>query len=67
MRDTRYRLSLFGSRDGGEFYDLENDPDEFTNLWDDPKAAQAKAVAMEKLARLEIDAADRVPGPEGMA
>ena len=67
MRDSRYRLSLFGSRDGGEFYDLENDPDEFTNLWDDPDAAQAKAVAMEKLTRLEIDAADRVPAPEGMA
>lgn len=67
VRDARYRLSMFEGVADGELYDLETDPDELINLWNDPQAASAKAAMMEKFARLEMAVADRVPAPNGMA
>ena len=32
----RYKLAHYGSAMPGELYDLETDPEEFTNLWNDP-------------------------------
>jgi 5'(3')-deoxyribonucleotidase len=32
--------------DTGQLYDLEKDPGEFVNLWDDPKHQQVKAELM---------------------
>jgi hypothetical protein len=32
----RYRLTCYSGLTCGELFDLENDPDEFQNLWDDP-------------------------------
>jgi arylsulfatase A-like enzyme len=34
----------------GELYDLENDPHEMRNLWDDPAAASLRSAMMERLA-----------------
>lgn len=36
LRDARYRISVFEGLRWGELYDLENDPAELCNLWDDP-------------------------------
>jgi len=35
IRDDRYKLIVYHGHDIGELFDLENDPDEFDNLWDD--------------------------------
>ena len=35
-RDQRYKLTVYHGHDLGELYDLEKDPWEFDDLWDDP-------------------------------
>jgi arylsulfatase A-like enzyme len=36
VRDERYKLTAYHAHDLGELYDLQEDPWEFQNLWDDP-------------------------------
>jgi arylsulfatase A-like enzyme len=43
LRCKKWRFSAFGGEDWGELYDLEADPNETHNVWDDPAYAQAKA------------------------
>jgi arylsulfatase A-like enzyme len=57
----RYRLSLYSGVEWGELYDLENDPNEFENLWNDIKYAEIKTELMESLARKQMDLSDASP------
>jgi arylsulfatase A-like enzyme len=61
--DGRYRLSVFHGTGWGELYDLESDPGEFDNLWDQPAHAATRAAMMERLLLTEIEHIDRVPLP----
>jgi arylsulfatase A-like enzyme len=61
--DGRYRLSVFHGTGWGELYDLEDDPGEFDNLWDDPAHASTRARMAERLLLAEIEHVDRVPLP----
>ncbi len=36
FRTERYKLITYHGIDAGELYDMENDPEETNNLWDDP-------------------------------
>ncbi|WP_420864020.1 sulfatase [Algirhabdus cladophorae] len=67
IRTNRWRLSMFDQTAWGELYDLSNDPDEFSNLWDDPAHALQRSQMIELLARQEIASMDRVPFPTGHA
>ena len=42
IRNDRYKLATYHNVDHGELYDLHRDPNEFTNLWDDPAHSQIK-------------------------
>lgn len=59
----RYRMSLREGETWHELYDLENDPDEAVNLYDDPQFAQVKAQMSDVMLRRLIDLQDRAPLP----
>jgi arylsulfatase A-like enzyme len=58
---ARERLTLYEGAAWGELYDLERDPDEMHNLWDDPPARERRAELIELLARRMMDLADASP------
>ncbi len=60
-RDRRCKLVNYHGNDYGELYDLEEDPGEFRNLWDDPEQQSLK----HKLIKKSFDATVVIgdPGP----
>lgn len=59
----RYRMSLRQGEDWGELYDLQTDPDELCNLYDDPEARTTRAALNEIMLRRMIELQDRAPLP----
>lgn len=59
--DGRWRLTVYSCADWGELYDLREDPNEFRNLWDEPRQTAERARMMELLARQMIALADPSP------
>jgi hypothetical protein len=47
--DGRYKLVVYHGHQIGELYDLEQDPKEFYNLWDEPGFEDLKHALMKAL------------------
>ena len=61
IRDGRYKLATYHNDDLGELYDLQQDPNEFTNLWDDKTHKQIKLNLIKRCFDHSVICSD--PGP----
>ena len=52
--DARYKLTCYRNDEHGELFDLEQDPGEIDNKWDDPDYAQLKAQLMLKAVQRDM-------------
>lgn len=52
--DERYKLTVYRGRDEGELFDLQDDPEERRNRWDDPAWAGIKAQLLHAALDAEI-------------
>ncbi|MFK7801426.1 MAG: sulfatase [Anaerolineae bacterium] len=52
--DERYKISVYFKRDEGELFDLEADPNEINNLWDQPEFSSLKSDLILKLLHAEM-------------
>jgi arylsulfatase A-like enzyme len=63
----RWRMTIAHADPWGELYDLENDPHEMDNLFEDPAHRAVRGELMEKLAYRQMELAERSPLPMGRA
>lgn len=63
----RYRLSMFHEGTWGELYDLQADPNETRNLWDEPSCTALRCGLLDRMVRLLIEHADMSPRPTSLA
>src|SRR5450755_149121 len=63
----RHRMTIAEGDLYGELYDLQSDPHEMDNLFDDPAQRVVRADLMERLAYREMELVDRSPLPMGRA
>ncbi|RME62252.1 MAG: DUF4976 domain-containing protein, partial [Caldilineae bacterium] len=50
----RYKITVYRNADYGELFDLETDPNELHNRWDDPAYAGVKSDLLHRFAQAEI-------------
>lgn len=67
LRDHRYRLTVYDGQPWGELIDLQADPLELRNLWDDAASLPLRRELMERLARAMLSTADNSPYPGAAA
>jgi arylsulfatase A-like enzyme len=63
----RWRMTIAHGDPHGELYDLQSDPHELDNLFEDAAHRAVRAELMEKLAYRQMELADRSPLPTGRA
>jgi arylsulfatase A-like enzyme len=61
LRTTRYKLVVCHGVEPGELYDLDQDPQETQNLWDDPSYTTLKIKLLKKLCDRIAFTADPLP------
>lgn len=61
------RLTLYGSTQVGEMYDLENDPDECVNIYDDPSRRSLKHDMLQRLIDQTMRCEDETRVPSALA
>jgi len=52
--NERYKITVYYNQEYGELYDLENDPNEINNLWDNPDCNSLKAELLLKYIHAEL-------------
>jgi arylsulfatase A-like enzyme len=52
--DQRYKITVYYNQTYGEIFDLQEDPKEINNLWDDPASAQLKTELLLKYVWAEL-------------
>jgi arylsulfatase A-like enzyme len=52
--DERYKITVYRDRDWGELFDLEQDPREERNLWDNPACATLKCELLRRFINAEL-------------
>ena len=52
--EDRYKLTVYHQRDYGELFDLESDPREIRNLWNDPESQALKSALITRLLFAEM-------------
>lgn len=67
LQTLQYRLSVFEGADWGELYDLQSDPTESHNLWEDAASAAIRGELLHRLAKAMIHYADPSPHPTALA
>lgn len=53
--DERYKLTLYRGETEGELFDLQEDPDELRNLWDEPEARELKSRLLLRFLQAEME------------
>ena len=61
VRDAHYKIVVYAGLEEGELYDLENDPKEQDNLWDDPGCAEVRQIYLQKYLQRQMFTADPLP------
>jgi len=64
IRTPEWKLTFYGERPYGELYDLVNDPDEFVNLYEDPRCREMRIMLQDRLMNMLVDTGSSSPGPE---
>ncbi|WP_280337807.1 sulfatase family protein [Salinicola acroporae] len=57
VRDDRWKLVTFVDSDEGQLFDLESDPDELDNRWDDPSCRALRDHLQQVIARWRAESA----------
>jgi len=52
--DERYKITVYRDREYGELFDLQEDPGETRNLWDDPGSAALKCKLLHRFMNAEL-------------
>ena len=60
--NERYKITVYYNHDYGELFDLESDPEERHNLWDDPGSAELKTQLLLRYIHAEL-AKEPLPMP----
>ena len=67
LRNQQHRLTIYDGQPWGELVDLQQDPLELHNLWNDPAALSLRRDLAEQLARAMLATADTSPYPDAAA
>ena len=59
-----WRASVYDGVDQGELYNLDDDPDEMENRWNDPSSQRMQRSMLERLVREMIVNSETSPSPE---
>lgn len=67
LQTSRHRLSVYEGMEWGELYDLQADPHELRNLWEEASARELRESLLHRLVKTMISHSDTSPNPTALA